>query len=294
MCRGALSNEIKADVKQRVMGLMLGKISSTIRSSIDSLFISAFFGLKLVAMYSNYFYIVTSVAGIIQIIEAAIVAGVGNSIAIDTKEKNHKDFLKFTFLLQWIVGWCSICVLCLEQPFMKLWVGTEYMFDDGMVYLCALYLFINCICLIRSIYTQALGMWWTLRYLSIIDIFANFFLNYFLGKNFGAYGILAATIIDIAIVSIPWTTYYLYKDYFGIKKYWLYMWGYVKYLGIAVGIGALTYLICSNIDLSSDLLVLITRGMICIIIPNLLYTIVFSRNRELRNFVVSIRNRKFL
>lgn len=294
VCRGFLSKEIKADVKQRVMGLMLGKISSTIRSSIDSLFISAFLGLKLVAMYSNYFYIVTSVAGIIQIIEGAIVAGVGNSIATDTKEKNHIDFLKFTFLLQWIVGWCSICVLCLEQPFMKLWVGTEYMFDDGMVYLCALYLFINCICLIRSIYTQALGMWWALRYLSLIDIFVNSFLNYFLGKNFGAYGILAATIIDISIVSIPWTTYCLYRDYFGIKKYWLYMWGYIKYLGIAAGIGALTYYICNKIYLSSDWMVFILRGMICITVPNLLYSIVFSRNKYFRSFVLLIKNSKFL
>lgn len=282
VCKGSLSKEVKADVKQRVMGLMLGKISSTIRSSIDSLFVSAFLGLKLVAMYSNYFYIVTSVAGIIQIIETAIVAGVGNSIATDTKEKNHRDFLKFTFLLQWIVGWSSICVLCLEQPFMKLWVGAEYMFEDGMVYLCSLYLFINCICLIRSIYTQALGMWWALRYLSIIDIFVNFFLNYFLGKNFGAYGILGATIIDIALVSIPWTTYFLFRDYFGTRKYWSYMWGYVKYLGIAISVGAFTYYVCNIININSDWMTLILRCLICILLPNLLYFFVFARNEFIK------------
>lgn len=127
---------------------------------------------------------------------------------------------------------------------MKIWVEKkEYMLADSMVVLCSLYVFISCICLIRSIYTQALGMWWTLKYLSIFDIVANVLLNYILGKNFGAYGILAATIIDIALVSLPWTTYYLFRDYFGIKNYKGYMLDYLKYLLIASGIGAVTYFV---------------------------------------------------
>lgn len=286
--KGALSKEVKADVKQKVMGLVLGKVSSTIRGGIDSLFISAFLGLKLVAMYSNYIYIVTSVAGIIQILETAIVAGVGNSIATDTKEKNYSDFLKFTFLLQWIVGWCAICILCLEQPFMKIWVGVEYMFDNTMAYLCALYLFTNCICLMRSIYTQALGMWWSLRYLSVLDICVNLFLNYFLGKDFGAYGILAATIIDISIVSIPWTTYFLFRDYFGLKKYVYYMFRYVMYFCVAVIVGCITYCLCNLLNISSDWLTLLVRGLICIVVPNLLYIFVFIRNKEFKKIASHI------
>ncbi|MFV0241635.1 MAG: oligosaccharide flippase family protein [Lacrimispora sphenoides] len=277
--RGILSKEIKHDVKQRVTGLMLGKISSTIRSSIDSLFISAFFGLKLVAMYSNYFYIVTAVAGIIQILETALVAGVGNSIAVDSVEKNHHDFVRFTFMLQWIVGWCAICILCLEQPFMRIWVGEEYMFKDAMVVLCALYLFVSCICLIRSIYTQALGMWWALRYLSLIDIFINLFLNYALGKTYGVYGILAATIIDIMFVSLPWTTYFLFRDYFGKKKYWKYMWDYWKYLLIMMVVGFVTYVFCKQITINSNVIKLIVNGCICIVIPNVIYFVLFYKTK---------------
>lgn len=290
ICRGNLTKKIKASVKQRVMGLMLGKISSTIRGSIDSLFVSAFLGLKLVAMYSNYFYVATAVAGLIQIIETSIIAGVGNSIATETKEKNHCDFLKFTFFLQWVVGWCSVSVLCLEQPFMKLWVGPSLMFNDRMVYLCALYIFVNCICLIRGIYTQALGLWWAGRYLSIVDIFANCFLNYFLGKHFGAHGILAATILDIALVSTPWTTYILFRDYFGLKKYGAYMWGYIKYLGIATVVGILTYCACNTINVTSDWFTLLIRGIICIILPQLLYVVVFFRNKEFKQFLLVVKN----
>lgn len=290
--RGSLNASVKTEVKQRVLGLMLGKISSTIRSSIDSLFISAFLGLTLVAMYSNYFYVVTSVAGIIQTLESALVAGVGNSVTTDSVEKNHDDFLKFTFMLQWIVGWCSICVLCLEQPFMELWVGKELMFGNTMVVLCALYLFVCCICIIRSIYTQALGLWWSLRYLSFIDIFVNIGLNYFLGKIFGVYGILTATIIDIAFVSIPWTTYFLFRDYFGLKKYWQYMALYIKYFAISAGTGFITWQICNLNSFDSIFLKLLSNAGICIIIPNMVYLLVFRKNKYFMS-IFSIIKSKF-
>lgn len=289
--RGKLSSDVKADIKQRVMGLLLGKISSTIRSSIDSLFVSVFLGLKLVAIYSNYFYVVTSVAGIIQILESSLVAGVGNSITVDSVDKNHDVFLKCTFILQWIVGWCSICVLCLEQQFMELWVGKEYMLGDTMVILCALYLFVCCISIIRSIYTQALGMWWSLRHLSLIDIFVNIGLNYFLGKNLGVYGILLATIIDIAFVSIPWTTYFLFRDYFGIKHYSGYMKLYLKYFAIATSVGFITWKLCSWISINSNILALVARAIICVIVPNILYIAIFNRNHYFRAVLKNVQMR---
>lgn len=278
MCKGQLPDDIKRDLKKRVLGLMLGRISGTIRGSIDSIFISMFLGLTMVAIYSNYFYVVTAVVGIIQILETSLVAGVGDSLAVDSVEKNHNDFLKFTFILQWIVGWCAICILCLEQPFMELWVGKAYLLKNQMVVLCSIYLFVYCICLIRSVYTQALGMWWQTRYLSMVDIFVNTLLNYYLGKYFGPYGILGATILDIVIVSIPWTTYYLFRDYFGLKHYFHYLWLYLKYFIIMALVGCITWKICSYVLVSSAILQLLLRFLICAIVPNLIYFAIFHKN----------------
>ena len=275
-----MPQEVKGDLKQRIIGLLFGRISSTIRGSIDSLFISIFLGLEMVAVYSNYFYVVNSVAAIIIVLESSLVAGVGNSLVTETKEKNYKDFLKFTFYLQWIVGWCSICVLCLEQSFMEIWVGTEYMLKDHMVFLCAIYLFVNCICLIRSVYTQALGMWWQLRRLSVIDVFVNVFLNYFMGKTFGPYGILGATILDICLVSIPWTTYFLFRDYFGLEKYREYILLYIKYFLVMVVTGTITWCICHAIGLYYCNIII--YGVICILIPNIVYYVLFRNNTHFR------------
>jgi len=291
VCRGTLSKEVKHDIKKRVGGLVIARISATVRSTIDSMFLTKMLGLTIAGMYSNYFYVVTAVAGMIQVIETSLVAGVGNSIVVDSVEKNHHDFIKFTFMLQWIVGWCAVSVLCLEQPFMRLWVGEELMFNDSMVVLCALYLFINCICLIRSIYTQALGMWWTLKYLSLFDIFANLFLNYFLGKRFGAYGILVATIIDIVLVSIPWTTYFLFRDYFGLKNFFSYIFGYVKYFSIAVIIAIFTFGICFIFKSKQAIFELIKNGAICLVVPNIMYYLIFFRTKIFKEVVMMLKRR---
>lgn len=288
-CKGFLSKETKKELKERISGLMLSKVSVTIRSTIDSLFVSAFLGLTQVAMYSNYFYIVTAISGIIQILEPALVAGVGNSLVVETKEKNYKDMLKSTFILQWIVSWCAICILCLTQPFMKVWVGDAYMFSETMAVLCAIYVFVLNICLIRSIYSQALGIWWEFRYLSFVDIFVNVLLNYFLGKQFGAYGILGATIIDIVLVSMPWTTYILFKSYFGQKYFKNYIWLYIKYFIVATCVGIITVLVCKAIYFDNPIIVLGLRGFMCAIIPNVLFVLIYCKNKYFSEMLLMLK-----
>lgn len=278
VCRGNVPAETMKSLKKQIAGLMVGKVAGTIRASIDSIFISAFMGLVTVAMYNNYFYIVSAVSGIIQILDTSIVATVGNSIVTESVEKNYKDYRRFYFMLQWVVGWCSICILCLIQPFMELWVGKALMFKDLMAVCCAAYCFVQNISLVRSIYTQAVGMWWQLRYLSVIDIFINMGLNLVLGYNFGAYGIILASILDVLLVSIPWTTYYLFRDYFGSERLFEFSKQLFTYFVVVLLIGALTYGICSRVVLVNIWFNLLVKGCICIIIPNLSYLVVFRKN----------------
>ena len=44
---------------------------------------------------------------------AAMFSGVGNSVAIESEEKNYSDMIKFDFMYMWITGWCATCLLCL-------------------------------------------------------------------------------------------------------------------------------------------------------------------------------------
>ena len=86
-CRGTLSPAAKNDIILRVKGLLIGLISSVTYTTFDSIILSAFIGLKSVAIYSNYILIYTGVGSFIKIIRTAMEASIGNSVAIETKEK---------------------------------------------------------------------------------------------------------------------------------------------------------------------------------------------------------------
>ena len=97
-CDGQLDNSITKEIKKRVFGVFVFKVCSVFRNSFDSIVISAFLGLVVLGKYQNYFYIINSVMGIMIVLTSSITAGVGNSIIIDSKDKNYDDFIKFQFI----------------------------------------------------------------------------------------------------------------------------------------------------------------------------------------------------
>ena len=135
----------KAEIKkinQRVKDLFTSKVGNVIVNSADTIVISSFLGLTVLAVYQNYYYILTALIGIVQVIFSSCTAGIGNSIITETSEKNYKDFKKFTFLIIWISGICTCELLCLYQQFMTLWVGRDLMLNFVAVILFFVYYFV--------------------------------------------------------------------------------------------------------------------------------------------------------
>ena len=91
---GELSNEEKRDINKRIRDLLTSKIGGVILLSADSIVISAFLGLEILAIYQNYFYVITALTGIFDIIFTSIISGIGNSLVVESNEKNYNDLKK--------------------------------------------------------------------------------------------------------------------------------------------------------------------------------------------------------
>lgn len=279
VCKGNLSKESTNAIKKNVLGLMIGKICMVSRNSFDNIFLSAFLGLSTVAMYNNYYYIMSSIIGILGLANSAINAGVGNKVALNTVEQNHKDFQLVTFVYMWISGWCTICLLCLYQPFMRLWVGQELMFPFIVVIQLCLYFYSLTMGDMRSIYSNSSGLFWQGRFYVIVEAVLNIILNYVFGKKWGVYGIIAATNVTILFINFIWGSLVLYKYYFvqmSVKKYFL---SHACYAGVTITNAVLTYFITRIIPFEG-LTGLILKGMVCVVIPNAFYFLVY-RNYHL-------------
>lgn len=289
ICDGVLTKNEKINIKKRIYGLMIQKICGTTRNSLDSIFLSMFLGLNTVAIYSNYYSILSAIIGILAVFTTNLVASIGNSIVTESIDKNYNDMNKFNFIYMWVSGWCTICLLCLYQPFMELWMGNKYMFSNGIVICFCIYFYTLKMGDILSTYTQASGIWWEGRYKAIIETIFNIVLNFILGKLFGVYGIILATVISLMTVGFTYGTHIVFKNYFKeISKKDYYKRHFI-YMSVTFVISIFTYSICNYIDFHG-IINLIIKIIICIFVPNILYFIIYFKTRMFKDSFQFIKN----
>lgn len=266
-------------INQRIRDLFTSKIGSIIYDSADTIVISAFLGLTLLAVYQNYFYILNSISGLLTVVFAACTAGIGNSIVVESKEKNYQDLKKFTFIITWIAGFCSVCLLCIYQPFMELWVGKDLMLSLSAVVCFVVYFFVRQFNALFNLYKDASGMWHEDRLRPLTAALTNLALNLILVQFIGIYGILLSTVLAILCVGMPWLLHNLFTIIFERKHMWPYIARLVKYCFVVLFSCVITYFICSRISIGLVPTILI-RGVICIIVPNAIYFLVFRKTEE--------------
>ena len=222
-CRGNLSQEQKKDLKAKVYGILINRLTNVSRNSIDSLCISSFIGLAMTGLYNNYYYIMSSVLACGIMVCRSMLASVGNSIATESREKNYSDMRQFDFIFMTLVGWATVCMLCLYQPFICLWVGSKMMFAGPVVIAFCAYFYIMESGAIQWLYHQGAGLWYECRYIMIGEAAANIVLNIVLCRVMGVFGIVLATVLSVSVTNLLLCPQVLFNHYFKngkLKQYW--------------------------------------------------------------------------
>ena len=195
--RGKVDKIQVQKINQRIRDLFTSRIGGVVYDSADTIVVSAFLGLTVLAVYQNYFFILNAITGFIAVVFAACTAGIGNSIVMESKEKNYQDLNKFAFIITWIAGFCSACLLCIYQPFMELWVGKDLILSFSAVVCFVIYFFVRQFNALFYLYKDASGMWHEDRLRPLIAALTNLVLNLILVKFIGIYGILLSTVLTI-------------------------------------------------------------------------------------------------
>lgn len=275
---GYLTVETKKVLTKNIIALFIGKIAMISRNAFDNIFISAFLGLELVTIYGNYYYIMNSINSILSIFLSSLSAGIGNSVASETREKNYNDMKKLNFIYEWIAGWCTVCLLCLYQPFMQIWMGNSMMLSNLDMILMCLYFYVLSIGCVRSQFSSAAGLYWEGRYYVTVEAVLNIMLNGILGYLFGVKGIIGSTVISIILVNFIWGTHVLFKYYFeeyNIKGFFK---QHILYFVITCCVGFISYFLCNKLVLTNKFIELMFRAFICLIVPNVLFVLFYRKN----------------
>ena len=282
---GRISDEMRASIRKRVAGLTIQRVCATTRNSLDSMFLSAFIGLTMTAVYNNYFLVMNVVTAVLSVVSTAVLPSVGNSIATDTPEKNYGDMCTMNYVYMLISGWCTSCLLCLYQPFMKLWVGPQNMLGMEVVYLLVIYFYALKLGDIISLYASGAGLWWEMRNRAIAESVLNVGLNYIFVQLWGIAGIVLSTITSLMIMNFIFGTSIIFKYYFKNGKLGEYFWNQFKYFAVTALVCALTFAACSHIS-GDGFIGFFLRGVACAVMTAVLYLAVYHSSPMFKKTMV--------
>lgn len=284
---GKISDELRKSITKKVTALIGTKLNTVVLNAADNIVMSAFLGLTVIAIYGNYHYIMSSIIAFLGIAYSSITAGLGNSLQTDTLEKNYRDFEKFSFINSWLVGWCAVCLVCLYQPFMRIWVqDEELMFPFFIVLEMAFYFYIYQIRKIPVTYKDAAGIWWEDRFRPYVCMVVNIVLNVWLVQVIGVSGIILSTVFSL-FISIPWENYTVFKYIFhcSSKKYYAKM--LIYFITMVLG-GLLTYWLCSLFG--DGIPQMLVRMVICLIVPNAVFMLFHFKRPEFKGTIDLVKH----
>lgn len=290
ICRGQLEKNALVDIMKRVSALFGHQLAYTLINSADNIVISTFLGLTMVAIYNNYYLVMSAVMSFVSIIISSITAGIGNSMVVETVDKNKRDLNKFSLLMHWLAGWCSICLFCLYQPFIRLWMGERMLLSVNTVLLLVFYFYVSETRRIINTFKNAAGMWWVDKFKPYVVVLTDIVLDIVLVQIIGVNGVIIASIISVLFIYIPWETNVFFKNYFKESALPYYREMLKKCILFAI-LGFLTYMIC-NLVPYIGIYGLLLRAGICVIVPNVILVLIYYRTPEFKGLIDLLKGRK--
>lgn len=201
--------------------IFIHQIKDFILSKSDELFVFIFVSLKMVAYYGNYIMIISKVSLLFKSALDAVNAGVGNLVAEGNKAQMFKVFWELMTIRHFVAGVLCYSIYCYIEPFICLWLGSEYILDHRILVLLAIYIYISNSRGVVDAFNHAHGL-----YADVWSAWAELILNVSItivaGIYYGIIGILLGKLVSLGFIVIWWKPYYLFSSGFkdSISIYW--------------------------------------------------------------------------
>ena len=227
---GKLDAERRRGVLSDAKSIFLHKVGGTVTSSTDNLVISSMLGLVAVAAYGNYYYVVTSVAGLVSSLAMSMLGGFGNKIYTESRESNFRLFLKANRVVMLVTLWCAAMMAAVYQPFIEVWTRGDPVLvrHAATPLLMVLYFFVNQSRQTLLTFKAAASLWKEDRWKPIVAGVANLAISVglvlWLPEGWKLDGVIFGTIVSMLLIQVPWEMRVLFTKYFTKEqkgRYWM-------------------------------------------------------------------------
>lgn len=273
-----LSKEERRSLFTNIKALAINKVSGVLVNSTDNIAITFFTGLSAVGFASNYTLFSTTLDALITRIFNGLTGSVGNLNATADSETRYRFFKILNLANFWLYGWAAIGIAFVSGDLVRWFYGDQFILPLQIPIILAINFYTIGMLHASYTYKSTLGLFRYGQYILIFTGIINLALDVVLGKMLGIFGIYLATLIARICTNLWYEPYAVYR--YGLKKNpLLYFTRYVKFLIVLVAAGGLCWLCCS-ICAFSPIGNVVAKIVICTIIPNSIFMIVFQRTEE--------------
>ena len=228
--------------------------------------------------------IISAITNLLGQVFTSITSVVGNLLIEKNKEKSYKIYNSMLFINSWLYCFCGACLLCLMQPFITLWIGQDYLLSYGVLIALVVNFYIQGMRKTSNTFKEAAGIFYEDRFVPLIESAINIIASIILVKILGLIGVFIGTILSSLILFLYSYPIFVYKRLFN-KKYSDFIKNHLKYLIISIFTVVITALVINQINISNLFITLLVNAIICCIVPNLIYILLFFRTEEFKYYL---------
>lgn len=275
-----LDNETKHSIIKNIKAIVFQNIGNYLIFGTDNIIISSFISIVAVGIYSNYNMLIEISRNITYQIFHNLYHSIGNLVAKENIEKIYGIYRVYRLLNFWLYSLFSIILLILINPFIKLWLGQQYLMSKSVILILILIFYERGMRNSITTLKTTAGIFNEDRFASLIQAFINLCFSILLVKRLGIEGVFLGTLISVLAVPFWFTPYLVYKKLFrkSLIQYYL---NYLLYLIL----GVITFVITNQLSsfiIPNNYLNIIMIGTISFIIPNMIYIVIFFRTQEFK------------
>jgi O-antigen/teichoic acid export membrane protein len=274
-----LDKEVKGCIVSNTKALSLHYVGNYLINGTDNIIISKFLGLIINAFYSNYLLILTTLRTLISQFSTGIMASFGNMLAEENSDKSNDVFKKAYFMNFAIYNFASVALLCLLNPFITLWIGSDALLSMPVVMILSLNFYITGISeLLGSLRTSA-GIFQPDKYLHIALSVLNLVVSIGLVQVIGIFGVFLGTLLCLLIKEVTVLPRIVYKRILNVpvREYYKKLIRY--FFTTLLSAGATAYL-CFYVLPFNGLPGFLLKCIMCILIPNGLVYLFYRKTKE--------------
>ena len=275
-----LSDRERRGIFNEVKGLAVHQFSSVAVHATDSIIISAMptLGVAVVGAVSNYNMLINALSAMIVSVFGSVVVGFGNLAVDSSHEHFERVFKEANFINFWVYGLCTACCFVLLTPFIRLWVGDDYVIDSVSLGLILLNFYLQGQCTIYNNARIAKGNFNMDKWWSLLQALVNLVVSVIAAVYLGLVGVYIGTIASrlVFVISRPCCTY---RFLFGRSPVG-YFAGMARYLAAVGAATVVCWFACGPLLSNLGWLTFAASVVVCFAVPNVVFYLLYRKSPE--------------